>query len=88
MMPLSLQERTRNELKKDVHWTRKAVVINIYHNYKCNSSARWTYADTGRDLDVSKSYISECIALAKILDKHPDMIHMSRIKALSYMRGN
>lgn len=83
----TLKERTIQELAKDIHWSKKAVVINIYHNACLNVNPRWTYADTARDLGVSKAFVSENIKLASVMQNNAELIHMSRKRALFFMRN-
>ena len=85
----TLLDRTKDELDKEGnHWSRRVVVINVYHHYKLNINPRWTYADTGRDLKVSKAFVSEAIKLANSIVKMPELINLSRKKAISMVRTN
>lgn len=83
----SLQERTRNELIKSIHWSKKAVVINLYHYHKLQTEKKWTISDTSRDLQVSRAFICEDIKLAKALVKHPQLVKMGRKEALKFVRS-
>lgn len=84
---MDLKERTLRELKKKIHWSKKAVVINLFHNAMISQDSKWTLASTSNELKISKAYVSECINLANSLNDHPDMISMSRSKALKLIRG-
>lgn len=84
-----LLERTRDEINKsNIHWSKKVVAINIYHNFKLHGNPRWTFADTGRDLELSKAYVSEAVKLAEILVEKPELISYSRKRALMIVRAN
>ena len=84
---MDLKDRTLREINRDIHWSKKAVVINIFHNYMLTINSKWTIANTSEELKISKAYVSECINLAKSLNDHPEMISMSRNKALKLIRG-
>lgn len=84
----TLLERTRDELSRKIHWSKKAVVINVFHTAMIASNPRWNFADSGRSLGFSKAYISEQVKLASVFKDHPDIIHMSRSRALVFMRNN
>lgn len=82
----NILERTLRELAKDIHWSRKAVVIKVYHGIMLVENSKYTLADTARDLGLSKAFISESIKLAESLMEHPEYIHLSRNKALVKVR--
>jgi len=82
----TLLQKTIDEINKDIHWSRKAVAINIYHNSCLVSQPRHSFADTARDLNVSRAYVSEMIMLINKLADHAELMNMSRSKALIYMR--
>jgi len=84
----SLLERTRDEMLKDIHWTSKTLAILLYHTTKVEENPRWSYAQTGRDLNMSRAYISENIMLGRLLKIKPEIIHLSRAKALNVVRGH
>lgn len=82
----TLLERTRDELSREIHWSKKAVVINIYNMACLATNSNHSFADTARHLNVSRAYVSECIKLANLFSKSPDIIHMSRKSALKLVR--
>lgn len=84
---MDLKDRTLRELKKKIHWSKKAVVINLFHNAMLGINSKWTLADTSLSLDISKAYVSECINLANSLNDHPEMTKISRSAALKLIRS-
>lgn len=83
----SLLEKTKDILFKEVHWTIKARAITNYHKEMVKSIPRYSYASTARDLGVSRAYISENIRLYNSLETNRDWIHMSRKKAIEFLRS-
>lgn len=82
----TLLERTKDELSREIHWSKKAVVINIYNMSCLSLDNTHSFADTARHLNVSRAYVSECIKLANLFSKNPEIIHMSRKAALKMVR--
>lgn len=82
----TLLERTIHEINRDIHWSKKAVVINIFHNAMLVNDIKWNFADSARDLNVSRAYVSESVKLAKAIQNEPELIHISRKSALRKVR--
>jgi hypothetical protein len=82
----SLLEKSLAELKKNIHWSRKAVVISVFHNVMLLDNPKWTVTNTAKELEISKAYASECIMLANKLSD--DMTRMSRRVALRLVKGS
>lgn len=82
---MDLLERTKRELAKQIHWSKKAIVIKIYHLAKLEIDKRWSCADTARDLGYSRAFISESIKLCDNLT--PEIKELSRKYALVRIRS-
>jgi hypothetical protein len=82
----TLLERTKDELNSNNHWSRKVVAINLYHNSKLMVHPNWHLAGTGKDLGLSRSFVSEAIKLAEALPDNPKLLNLSRRKAIFQVR--
>ena len=78
--------RTKDELKKNIHWSKKAVVINTFHKTALIFDSKWTLTNTAKELGFSKAYISECVMLANRIT--PEMTRISRRSALRLVKGD
>lgn len=84
---MDLLERTKRELAKQIHWSKKAIVIKMYHLYKIDSDRRWSCADTAKDLGYSRAFISESVKLCDHISLMPEIINLSRKRALIKVRS-
>lgn len=86
-MGLTLKEKTREDIKAELHWTKKVNSISFYHNLMLAKNPRQSYADTARELLISKSLVSENCNIAKLLISRPELCILSRKRVLFIMRN-
>lgn len=83
---MDLLERTKKELERKIHWSKKVIVVAIYHTSRATGNPHWSCADTGRELLLSRAFVSEQIKLNELIASDPSVISLSRQKALRRLR--
>ena len=71
----------------ETHWTKKVMIMEIYHLAMTQTDKRWTLADTAAEFEVSIGLVSENLKLADALHSKISLMEcQSRQEALKSMR--
>ena len=73
-------------LRKEKRWSKRALIINLYHNSMLLKRKKWNQRLTAKRLDISLGQVNEALKLADAIIKNSEIEKLSRNEALKVIR--